>query len=330
MQRQNDTLRANALGSFRDLLLSVARDPAMLVYLDNRSNVKGRPNENYARELLELHTLGQGNEYTERDIKEAARALTGWRIENNEGMFTPARHDPGSKTILGKTGTFDEVGVVELLAAHPGTAKYVSDKLVRFFVHPDGDAALTARVADRWVATNGNVREVVRVILLSDEMYSEAAFRSRIKSPTELIVGAKRALEVATDGRSEIDVARRMGQLLYDPPSPAGWTGGMEWINATTILTRSSFANDLTGLRARAGVDVPGLLRRHGATGSAGVVADFVLDLLVGGRADAETRTVLIEHLGGDAHFNFEEAARDGRLNGLVYLALSMPLYQVA
>jgi uncharacterized protein (DUF1800 family) len=329
MQRQNDTIRANALGSFRDLLLSVARDPAMLVYLDNRSNVKARPNENYARELLELHTLGQGNGYTETDIKETARALTGWRIENGDAIFTPSRHDTGEKTVLGKRGAFDEIGIVDLLAAHPGTAEYVCDKLVRFFVRPDGDAALARRAADRFMATGGNIREVMRTILLADEMYSAAAYRSQIKSPTELIVGAERALELATDGRGEIDVARRMGQLLYEPPNPAGWTGGPEWVNATTMLARSNFANDITGLR-KVGADVPALLRKYGATVSATAVVDFVLDLLVGGDANGETRAVLVEHAGGEAHFNFEEAARDGRLNGVVYLALSMPLYQVA
>lgn len=331
MQRQNDTLRAGALGMFGDLLLSVARDPAMLVYLDNRANAKGAPNENYARELFELHTLGEGNGYTELDIKEAARALTGWRLTDDGGStFRANLFDAGRKTILGRSGAFNDEALVSSLATHPGTASYISDKLVRFFVHPDGVPALTSRAAEKFGATGGNIREVLRVILSSDEMYSDAAYRSMVKSPTEVIVGARRALEMPVLGQIEAQTSRRMGQTLFDPPNPAGWTGGIEWINGTTVLTRSNFASETTSLRGKATADVPGLLWRHGVTASAESVVDWLLDLLVGGDVDAETRTVLIEHLGGMNHFDFAQAAKDGRLHGAAYLILAMPLYQVA
>ncbi len=331
MQRQNEVLRAGALGPFGDLLLSVARDPAMLVYLDNRSNAKGAPNENYARELFELHTLGEGNGYTELDIKEAARALTGWRLsEDGSSMFRANLFDAGRKTILGRSSAFNDEGLVTLLAGQPGTAAYIADKLVRFFVRPDGAPELASRAAEKFSATNGTIREVLRVILSSDEMYSDAAYRSMVKSPTEIVVGVRRALEMPVLGQVEAQTSRRMGQTLFDPPNPAGWTGGVEWINGTTVLTRSNFASETTSLRGKATADVPGLLWRHGVTASAAVVVDWLLDLLVGGDVDVETRAVLIDHIGGADHFNFEKAAKEGRLHGVAYLILAMPLYQVA
>ena len=331
MHQQNALLRGHALGSFRELLLGVARDPAMLVYLDNRSNTRQAPNENYARELLELHTLGEGNGYTEHDIREAARALTGWRIEENQQSgFRPALFDPGRKTVLGQTGNFNNAQLIALIARHPPVGPYIVDKLVRAFVRPEGDATLTARAAATFARTDGAIAEVMRVILLSDEMYAPSAYRAIIKSPTEIIVGAKRALELTPDGRTELDLSTRMGQRVYDPPNPAGWTGGEAWLNATTMLTRSNFIAQLTAMGGPSAADIPALLRRHGATGSAATVVDWVLDLLVGGDVDAPSRQVLIDHIGGDAHFNFDRAAREGTLHGLVYLAMCMPLYQVA
>ena len=329
MQQQHERLRAHALGAFPALLLAVARDPAMLIYLDNRANTRAAPNENYARELLELHTIGEGNGYTERDVKEAARALTGWRLQDGVASFRAQQHDPGSKTILGQTGAFDDADLMALLARHPATARHIADKLVRFFVRPDSDAALVDRVAAQFVAAGGEIRTLLRTILLSEEFYSPAAYRSLVKAPVELAVGANRALGVASDGRAEGDLGRRLGQLLFDPPNPAGWPGGPAWLSASSMLTRANYATELTMLRSKRAADVPALLRAHRATGSAAQVVDFVLDLLVGGDAPAGTRSVLIEHVGGAHHFSFERVARDGSLHGMVYLALSMPLYQV-
>lgn len=330
MQTQNDTFRRLALGSFEELLLAIARDPAMLLFLDNRTNSRTRPNENYARELMELHTLGEGNGYTETDIKEAARALTGWRLaEDGTAVFRRPEHDPGTKTVLGKTGTFNDADIVHLLASHRGTARYVTDKLVRFFVRPDGHAALAARAADTYMATNGSIREVLRTILLAPEMYEPAAYRSIIKSPTEVMVGLRRALEAPLESRAETETGRLLGQLIYEPPNPAGWTGGGDWINATTTLGRANYAARLTAIKADVNPDIPGLYRRNRVTGSAASVVDWTLDLLVGGDVEDATRSLLIEHLGG-THFDFEVAAREGRLHGMVYLAASMPLYQVA
>jgi uncharacterized protein (DUF1800 family) len=338
MQLQNETLRRRALGSFRDLLLAITRDPAMMRWLDNGTNTREAPNENYARELLELHTMGADNGYTEADIKEAARALTGWRITPFGPRFFARRHDPGEKTVLGVTGALNDADVVDILAERPETAELIGRKLWRLFAVPEPGPALIERTSAAYFASGGEIRELVREILLSDEMYSDAAYRTRIKAPVELVIGTARALEVPSDGRVEKVFLERMGQRLYDPPNPAGWTGGPAWINSNTMLTRSNFADLLTrspaprgarGRDARGGVDVAALLRRHGATGSAEEVVDWTLELLVGGDVDADSRDVLIEHLGGPHHFDFEEAAEDGSLRGMLYLALAMPLYQL-
>lgn len=337
MQVQNETLRRLALGDFRELLAAVTRDPAMMVWLDNRTNVKGAPNENYARELLELHTLGEGELYTETDIKEAARALTGWVVDGQRrtggdarARFVPRRHDAGEKTFLGGTGNLDDTDIVEILASQPATAAYVGRKLWRFFAVPDPTPALVDRTTEAYFASDRSIAEMVRTILLSEEMYSPEAYRWRVKSPVELVIGAERALELSAPLRREPQFTKQMGQLLFDPPNPAGWPEGGAWINSNTILGRANFANELTRARGRAVFDPLASLERYGATGSAEEIADFLLDLLVGGDADARTREVLIEHLGGAHHFDLETAARDGSLAGAVYLVLTMPLAQLA
>ena len=332
MQLQNETLRRHALGSFRDLLLAVTRDPAMMRWLDNGTNTREAPNENYARELLELHTMGEDNGDTEADIKEAARALTGWRVTPFGPRFFPRRHDPGGKTFLGVIGALDDVDVVEILAERPETAELFGRKLWQFLAVPEPGPDLLDRTSAIYFATGGDIRELVCTILLSDEMYADAAYRARIKSPVELVIGAAKALEIPSDGRFEAVFTRRMGQLLYDPPNPAG----PAWINSNTMLTRSNFADAITRSRGlgrgtgRGGPDIAGLLRRHGATASAEAAVDAMLDLLVGGDVDAASRAVLIEHLGGPHHFDFEATAEDGSPRGMVYLALAMPLYQLS
>lgn len=338
MQVQNETLRRLALGDFRDLLQAIARDPAMMVWLDNRTNVKDAPNENYARELLELHTLGEGVSYGEKDIKEAARALTGWVVDGARrtkgdpaARFVRRRHDGGPKTFLGVTGTLDDSDIVEILAGRAETAEYIGRKLWRFFAVPDPAPELIDRTTLAYFESDRSVREVVRTILLSEEMYSPAAYRWRVKSPVELVIGAERALELSAPLRSEPRQSEAMGQLLFDPPNPAGWPEGGAWINSNTILGRANYANELTrSRRRRAVVDPEALVRRHGASGSAAEVADFLLDLLVGGDVDERTRELLVAHLGGEHHFDLDAAAADGSLAGAVYLVLTMPLAQLA
>jgi uncharacterized protein (DUF1800 family) len=338
MQVQNETLRRLALGDFRELLQAVARDPAMMVWLDNRSNVSGAPNENYARELLELHTLGEGVLYSEQDIKEAARALTGWVVAgprqtgggDPEARFVPRRHDEGDKTFLGVTGAIDDTDVIQILAERPETAAFVGRKLWRFFAVPDPSDEMIQRTTDAYFAADRSVSAMLRTILRSDEMYSDEAYRWRVKSPVELVIGAERALQLSTPLGREPRYTEAMGQLLFDPPNPAGWPEGAAWINSNTLLTRANYINELTRAGRRSVFDPLALVRRHAAAGSAAEVVDFLLDLLVGGDADSTSRDLLIDHLGGTHHFDLDEASTDGSLAGVIYLALAMPLAQLA
>ena len=339
---QNETIRAGALGKFRDLALAVTRDPAMMIYLDNRDNVAKAPNENYARELMELFTLGEGVLYTERDVKEAARALTGWRITSAKPTpdanfpvatgvaIAPRQHDDGMKTILGETGKFGDTDVVRIVTSKRECADYIGAKLWRFFAVSDPTDDMLDRTTAAYFANDTSIRAMLRVILLSPEMYSDAAYRWRIKSPVENVVHPLRALGLTDRAARAQRDTQTQGQLLFDPPSPAGWDWGEAWINSNTLLARANFANDLTR-RGRAGqsVDAAALLQANSATRTAAQAVDFVLDLVVGGDVDPDTRATLIEHVGG-VHYDFAQATKSGALQGLLYLVLTMPLAQLA
>lgn len=349
MQVQNDLFRARAFGRFDELLTAVARDPAMMVFLDNRLNVRSAPNENYARELMELHTLGEGNVYTEKDIKEAARALTGWRIttesltmEQREqkrfplplgAALVPSRFDSGRKTFLGITGNLDDQDVIRTLARRPETAEFVGAKLWRYFAVPDPTPKMLSRTTKAYFDSGYSIREVVRTILTSDEMYSDEAYRWRIKSPVEFVLGFLRSLGIVTAAARATTHTRAMNQVLYDPPGPQGWSkDGAGWIASSTMLARANFAYEITRLDGPRGLvaDVPALLRGAGLTRSAGQIVDGLADLLVGGDLDIKNRQVLVDYLGGESHFNFTEAQRAGKLHGVLYLMLSMPLAHLA
>lgn len=348
MQAQNDMFRARAFGRFDEMLTAVARDAAMMVFLDNRLNVRTAPNENFARELMELHTLGEGNVYTEKDIKEAARALTGWRItiedlpKEEQGkkfplptgaVLVPSRFDNGKKTFLGVTGNLNDQDIIRTLAALPETARFIGRKLWRYFAVAQPTEEMLDRTTKVYFDTGYSIREVVRTILTSNEMYSDEAYRWRIKSPVEYVLGYTRSLGlVGATGRT-ITQTRSMNQTLYEPPGPQGWSkGGADWIVSTTMLARANFAYEVTrsdGPRGQT-VDVPAVLRTAGLTGSAAQIVDGLADLIVGGDLDRETRQTLIEYLGGAAHFDFAEAQRNGALHGVLYLLLSMPLAHLA
>lgn len=245
---QNTTLRANALGNFGTLLHAVAKDPAMIVYLDGAQNRKGAPNENFARELMELFTLGEGH-YSEADVKEAARAFTGWSLDRDTGTFVmrPRLHDGGIKTILGRTGRFDGDDVLDLLLARPETAVFITAKLWREFISPDPDASEVARIARAFRASHYDLRTVVGELLRSDAFYAPANRGVLVKSPVEVVVGALRQFDLApADAVPFALAAAAMGQNLYSPPNVKGWPGGDAWINTSTLLARKQFLERFT------------------------------------------------------------------------------------
>ncbi|HEY3242917.1 MAG TPA: DUF1800 domain-containing protein, partial [Phycisphaerae bacterium] len=243
LARQNALLRAHALGSFRDLLLGISKDPAMLRYLDNASNRKGHPNENYARELMELFTMGEGN-YTEKDVTEAARALTGWAV-TPEGEFRVVRraHDDGSKTLLGATGNFGGEDVIDIILKQKATPRHLATRLIKFFVQDEPPADLVDALTARLRKNKYDLRDALRGLFKSEAFYSNDAVLSQIKSPVELIVGTLRRLEIEPqDFAAMVFVCRNMGQDLFQPPNVKGWDGGRDWITTATLFTRYNVA----------------------------------------------------------------------------------------
>ncbi|HEX3632892.1 MAG TPA: DUF1800 domain-containing protein [Casimicrobiaceae bacterium] len=253
MYRQNVTLRANALGNFGKMLHAVARDPAMIVYLDSAQNRKGAPNENFARELMELFTLGEGH-YGESDVKEAARAFTGWSLDRERGefVFRRAVHDYGSKTVLGKTGNFDGDDVVDILLAQPSTAEFVTRKLWREFVSPDPDPAEVKRVAARFRDSGYDIKAALYALLTSDAFYARENRGTLVKSPVDLVVGTLHQFGMHPGDTIPFAVAAAgMGQNLFAPPNVRGWPGQQAWINTSSLLARKQFLDRL--MRAEGG-----------------------------------------------------------------------------
>ena len=292
MQAQNELLRRHALGDFQVMLREMARDPAMLAWLDCTANRKAHPNENYAREVMELFTLGRGR-YTEVDIQQAARAFTGSFVQNDRFKDVPAQHDDGEKTILGRTGRFKGDDVATILLEQPACAEFLCSKLYRHFVS-EVDAPtpeLIAPLADCLRKANYEVKAPVEMILRSRLFFSPSTRRRRVKSPVELAVGTIRALEIlkpTVSAEALAQATERMGQSLYTPPSVAGWEGGPAWINTTTTLARSNFVLGILGKDGGLGnrFDAKKLVERHKATDQ----ADFFVDLLVQDAFDAKVR----------------------------------------
>jgi uncharacterized protein (DUF1800 family) len=247
MYRQNVTLRAQALGNFGAMLHAIARDPAMIVYLDSAQNRKGAPNENFARELMELFTLGEGN-YTEHDVKEAARAFTGWSLDRDTGSFRfrPFLHDYGSKTILGRTGTFDGDDVIDILLAQPATAEFITRKLWRELVSPDPETGDVRRIAGRFRESGYDIKVALYELLTADAFYAQTNRGVLIKSPVDLVVGSLRQFGLHPGETIPFAVAAAgMGQILFSPPNVKGWPGQDAWINTSSLLSRKQFLDRL-------------------------------------------------------------------------------------
>jgi uncharacterized protein (DUF1800 family) len=240
MYRQNALMRREALGNFGTLLRDVAKDPAMLIYLDNAGSRRQAPNENFAREVMELFTLGEGH-YSEHDIKEAARAFTGWSIERDTGEFTYRRiwHDYGEKTVLGKTGRLDGDDVIDALLARPETAEFITGKLWREFVSPRPDAEEVRRLASIFRDSRYRIKPLVRAMLTSDAFWAPENRGALIKSPVDLVVGTMRTFDIHPfDLRPAVFACAVLGQNPFSPPNVKGWPGAEAWINSATLLGR--------------------------------------------------------------------------------------------
>ncbi|OXM86706.1 DUF1800 domain-containing protein [Paenibacillus rigui] len=242
--RQNELFRKYALGNFHELVLEVGKDPAMMLYLDSNNNRKGKPNENYAREVMELFTLGIGH-YTEQDIKEAARAFTGWNYDKKQDglKFNPKQHDAGSKTILGETGNFDATSVIDVLFKQDALPRFMAQKLLRFFAVNEPSEAWVGQVASDF-AQSASVGEVLAKLFNSDAFYAPEVQGSLIKTPVEYVAGMLKAFQIPLS-KGFAQASRKMGQELYLPPDVAGWRGGTTWLMTASLLARYQFAESV-------------------------------------------------------------------------------------
>ena len=245
---QNETFREHALGNFGDLTRAIVRDPAMILYLDNDSNRKGNPNENLARELMELFTLGEGN-YTEEDVKEAARALTGWRVSYPDGAyFSSARHDRGTKSVLGESGRFGADELVDLLLDQPACSRWIAGNLLAHFEGREPSQERLEAYAALLADGDFELEPFLRELFLDPEFYSDEVAQNRISSPLEYLVGICRRLGLRPPARLIWLAGGQLGQRLFEPPNVKGWEGGRAWVTTSTFLQRGNFAGMLLGV----------------------------------------------------------------------------------
>jgi uncharacterized protein (DUF1800 family) len=246
MLRQNQMLRAHASGRLRDLLVGILEDPAMLVYLDNGENVKQHPNENFGRELLELFTMGVGH-YAERDVREAARAFTGWTNDVLAFKFDADRHDFGEKTFLDRGGPFNGEDILDTILAQPVTAEFVAAKIYRYFVREEISTSVKTDLGRTFRASGYQMKPLLKRIFLSKDFYSPPSVATQIKSPVVLVIstykkmGLRELPTVPDFGR----LTGALGQALFDPPNVAGWAGGRTWITPATLLQRGNLFRDV-------------------------------------------------------------------------------------
>lgn len=246
MLKQNMLFREKGNGSFRELMIGVAQDPAMLAFLDAGVNVKGEPNENFAREIMEMFTLGVGH-YSEHDIRESARAFTGWNAQDLTFTFDPARHDDGIKKVLGREGPLDGVDVIDTLLAQPAAGEFIAGKLYMYFVRQDLSPALRTELGARLRASGYDIADLLETIFLSRDFYSPASVASRVRPPVELVVSTYRQAGLTqVPGVPDFnEVTDSLGQKLFYPPTVAGWAQGRSWITPGLLIARSNFAYDV-------------------------------------------------------------------------------------
>jgi uncharacterized protein (DUF1800 family) len=337
MLGQYELMRRHALGSFRQLLTAMSLDPAMMLWLDAGLSKKGMPNENYARELMELFSLGIGH-YTEKDIREAARAFTGWEVKNGKAAFTAGQHDAGTKTVLGRTGNFKPDDVVGICLEQRACPRFLAGKLFRCLVSESitPTPELLEPLAEQLRASDYDIGKLVETILRSNLFYAPAVYRTRVKSPVEFALGIVRALEGRIGTLALAAALEELGQNVFYPPSVKGWDGGQAWLNGQTLLARQNLALALTSTEdGRFGrrTDPAALARKHGKTDGSEPV-EFFLGLFLQGDAPSEARSRLEQYLGqakkGSVPVYWTAAdAADQRLRALCHLVLTLPEFQL-
>jgi uncharacterized protein (DUF1800 family) len=350
MKGQNDLLRKHALGHFGTFLREMSRDPAMLIWLDSNQNLKEKPNENYAREIMELFSLGVGN-YKEKDVREAARAFTGWHVSPPASgephyVFEREEHDFGSKIILNQIGEWNGDDVVRILMEQPACAKFLVRKLYGFLVSdtPPPEALLEP-LAEALRKSDYDLSAPVQMILRSRHFFSAHAYRQRVKSPVEYTVGVGRAFGINAAGGllispySLIGVLELIGQQLFAPPNVKGWEGGKSWLNTATVLARHNFAQSvsqgmgelnqsaaqITGQGFLPAVDPLAIIRKDKIRDPEKVLRLYAEMLLPGDLREDVAEKLIVHITEGQGEFGFEQRTRDA-----LFVLMTLPEYQLA
>lgn len=308
----------------------------MIVWLDNQQNRKGKPNENYAREIMELFSLGIGN-YSEDDIKESARAFTGWQTKSTGFYFNAKEHDNGNKTFLGESGTFNGDDIVSILVKQDCIGKFLATKLCKFFVADEPSGQLVSDVAEAYTVDGDNIKQMLHTMFKHKEFKSKSSYHAKIKSPVELVVGTIKALQVKELDADLPSLLGRMGQNIFEPPSVKGWDGGASWIATDTMMERFNFATRITQEKfdAMQGYVHPiDLVKEQRLTDTTSIVAYF-LNLLVDDDVPPSTKVELQNYLtssptGKQIDPLADERVLDSKLRGLVHLIMTLPTYQLA
>jgi uncharacterized protein (DUF1800 family) len=299
MLRQNETLRRGALGKFEHLVLEISRDPAMLLYLDNATNRRNRPNENYARELLELFCLGLGN-YSEQDIRELARAFTGWELRGESFQFNRFQHDPSEKSLFGSGGIYSGEQAVAAVVAHPEASRFIARKLFRYYVSDDLpiDPALAEPLAECLRENNFEMRVGLRKLFTSRLFFSDVARAKKIRSPVELAIGLLRSLNGTTNTIGLADSMRELGQALFYPPNVKGWDGGRQWINSATLVGRINLVVKLLDKNVEFASGPESSLDRFHNISTTEDAIDRAQSLMLAVELDQDKRSGLVKLLG--------------------------------
>lgn len=339
LMEQNELFRNNALGNFKDLTKAVSRNVAMVYYLDGEANHKTKPNENYARELMELFTIGIGN-YTEQDVREAARAFSGWGIKGRAFYFNPNDHDTGSKTFMGQTGNFGGDEIIDIILKRPESARFIIGELWNNFVYPNPEPAVLDNLTKIYFDNNYELKPVLRAMLTSPEFLSDKAYRALVKSPTEFIVGSLRQLNSTNISQNAAQQIGKMGQTLFSPPTVKGWDGGIAWFNSSLFFERVNGANQLVTGRGQTDHFDPYPLIQVNKLSNGLAVVDYFLGNLMDGQFHPDMRSALLDYFDPQKNLSANDltaptvgknnnAATDERLRGLVHLILSSPDYQL-
>lgn len=317
MYRQLLLLEDCALGPFGAFLKKIARDPAMVRWLDGNQNAKGRPNENFAREILELFSLGLGN-YTERDIQEAARAFTGWHERRGQFAFQARLHDDGEKEVLGVRGQLDGDDVIEAIVSNPACSQFLSGKLLRAFATPDPDPEWVAAFAKCIRSTGYDMQASMQRLLSSEAFFDPARFRARIKSPVEYVLGIARSLELKVAGPALARATSDMGQRLLEPPSVDGWETHRGWLDSATMLVRLNYAKRaLRGEKSEKCLEA--CLERNQLASKEEIVR-FACELCFDGNQPRSLQPT----------FEALKGTKEDILRGALEIAMSSPEYQLA